>query len=73
MKESSRLIKKGKRDQDSYSSNDEGNTYFGKALVVVENDEMIELVMDSGRSYHMTHMMDFLYHFKVVDGGSVQL
>ncbi|GJX66391.1 retrovirus-related pol polyprotein from transposon TNT 1-94 [Tanacetum coccineum] len=24
-------------------------------------------------SYHMTHMRDFLYHFKVVDGGSVQL
>ncbi|GKC92424.1 hypothetical protein Tco_1157866 [Tanacetum coccineum] len=67
------FVKKGKRDQDSDSSDDEGNTYFGEALVVVGNDEMIELVMDSGGSYHMTHMRDFLYDFKVVDGGSVQL
>ncbi|GJS22004.1 hypothetical protein Tco_0450636 [Tanacetum coccineum] len=60
-------------DQDSDSFDDEGNTYFGEALVIVENDEMTELVMDSGGSYHMTHMRDFLYDFKVVDGGSVQL
>ncbi|GKB75479.1 hypothetical protein Tco_0942374 [Tanacetum coccineum] len=39
----------------------------------MKNDEMTELVMDSGGSYHMTHMRDFLYDFKVVDGGSVQL
>ncbi|GJR11478.1 zinc finger, CCHC-type containing protein [Tanacetum coccineum] len=37
------------------------------------NDEMTELVMDSAGSYHMTHRRDFLYDFKVVDGGSVQL
>ncbi|GKA59202.1 hypothetical protein Tco_0758515 [Tanacetum coccineum] len=37
------------------------------------NDEMTELVMDSGGSYHMTHKMDFLYDFKGFDGGSVQL
>ncbi|GJW45588.1 AP-3 complex subunit mu [Tanacetum coccineum] len=73
MKKSSGFVKKGKRDQDSDSSNDEGNAYFGEALVVVGNDEMTELVMDSGGSYHMTHRRDFLYDFKVVDGGSVQL
>ncbi|GKB25062.1 hypothetical protein Tco_0864463 [Tanacetum coccineum] len=73
MKKSSGFVKKGKRDQDSDSSDDEGNAYFGEALVVVGNDEMTELVMDSGGSYHMTHMRDFLYDFKVVDGGSVQL
>ncbi|GJW58019.1 hypothetical protein Tco_0104750 [Tanacetum coccineum] len=67
------LVKKGKHDQDSDSSDDEGNTYFGEALVVVGNDEMAELVMDSGGSYHMTHRRDFLYDFKVVDGGLVQL
>ncbi|GKD34671.1 hypothetical protein Tco_1250180 [Tanacetum coccineum] len=44
-----------------------------EALVVVENDEMAELVMDSGGSYHMTHMRDFLYDFKGFDGSSVQL
>ncbi|GKB45592.1 hypothetical protein Tco_0896345 [Tanacetum coccineum] len=58
---------------DSDSSDDEGNAYFGEALVVVGNDEMTELVMDSCRSYHMTHRRDFLYYFKVVDGGSFQL
>ncbi|GJW16056.1 zinc finger, CCHC-type containing protein [Tanacetum coccineum] len=48
MKKSSGFVKKGKRDQDSDSSNDEGNAYFGEALVVVGNDEMAELVIDSG-------------------------
>ncbi|GJW92998.1 hypothetical protein Tco_0172670 [Tanacetum coccineum] len=61
------------RDQDFDSSDDEGNAYFGEALVVVGNDEMTELVMDSSGSYHMTHRKDFLYDFKVIDGGSVQL
>ncbi|GJX55785.1 zinc finger, CCHC-type containing protein [Tanacetum coccineum] len=46
IKKSSGFIKKGKRDQDYDSSDDKGNTYFGKALVVVGNDEMTELVMD---------------------------
>nr|GEZ40325.1 zinc finger, CCHC-type [Tanacetum cinerariifolium] len=55
------------------SSNNEGNAYFGEALVVVGNDEMAELVMDSGGSYHMTQRRDFLYDFKVVDSSSVQL
>ena len=41
--------------------------------MVVGNDEMTELVMDSGGSYHMTPRRDFLYDFKDVDGGSVQL
>nr|GEW84716.1 hypothetical protein [Tanacetum cinerariifolium] len=72
-KKSSGFVKKGKRDQDFDSSNDEGNAYFGEAMVVVENDEMTELVMDSGGFYHMTYKRDFLYEFKVVDGGSVRL
>ncbi|GKD05914.1 zinc finger, CCHC-type containing protein [Tanacetum coccineum] len=63
----------GKRDQDSDSSNDEGNAYFGEALMVVGNGKMAELVMDSGGSYRMTHMRDLLYDFKGFDGGSVQL
>ncbi|GJW04072.1 retrovirus-related pol polyprotein from transposon TNT 1-94 [Tanacetum coccineum] len=33
-KKSSGFVKKSKRDQDSDSSDDEGNTYFGEALVV---------------------------------------
>ncbi|GJV58782.1 zinc finger, CCHC-type containing protein [Tanacetum coccineum] len=73
MKKSSGFVKKDKRDHDYDSSNDKGNTYFKEALVVVWNDEMTELVMDSGGCYHMTHMRDFLYDFKGFDGGSVQL
>ncbi|GKD06157.1 hypothetical protein Tco_1181131 [Tanacetum coccineum] len=73
MKKSSGFIKKGKHDQDSNSSDDKGNAYFREALVVVGNDEMVELVMDSGGSYHMTHMRDLFYDFKVFDGGLVQL
>ncbi|GKD75877.1 zinc finger, CCHC-type containing protein [Tanacetum coccineum] len=72
-KKSSGFVKKGKRDQDSDSSDDEGNAYFREALVVVENDEMTELVMDSGGSYHMTHRRDFLYDCKVVDSSSIRL
>ncbi|GJS83061.1 retrovirus-related pol polyprotein from transposon TNT 1-94 [Tanacetum coccineum] len=48
MKKSTRFIKKSKRDQDFDSSDDEGNTYFGEALVVVKNDDMTELVIDLG-------------------------
>ncbi|GJZ59373.1 hypothetical protein Tco_0818554 [Tanacetum coccineum] len=44
MKKSSGFVRKGKHDLDSDSSDDEGNAYFGEALVVVANDEMIELV-----------------------------
>ncbi|GJU99293.1 zinc finger, CCHC-type containing protein [Tanacetum coccineum] len=47
MKKSSGFIKKGKRDHDYDSSDDEGNSYFGEALVVVENVEMTELLGDN--------------------------
>ncbi|GJR71571.1 zinc finger, CCHC-type containing protein [Tanacetum coccineum] len=47
IKKSSGFVKKGKRDQDSDSSDDEGNAYFGKAPVVVRNDEMAELLGDN--------------------------
>ncbi|GKD41505.1 zinc finger, CCHC-type containing protein [Tanacetum coccineum] len=49
LKKSSWFVRKGKHDQYSDSSDDEGG------------------------SYHMTHRRDFLYDFKVVDGGLVQL
>nr|GEW54564.1 retrovirus-related Pol polyprotein from transposon TNT 1-94 [Tanacetum cinerariifolium] len=73
MRKSSGFVKKGKRDHDSDSSGDEGNAYFGEVLVVVGNDEMTELVMDSGGYYHMIHRRDFLYDFKDGYDGSVQL
>ncbi|GJW01061.1 zinc finger, CCHC-type containing protein [Tanacetum coccineum] len=46
-KKSSGFVKKGKHDQDSDSFDDEGNAYFGEALVVVRNDEMAELLGDN--------------------------
>ncbi|GJV95717.1 retrovirus-related pol polyprotein from transposon TNT 1-94 [Tanacetum coccineum] len=64
MKKSSGSVRKGKHDQDFDSFDDEGNAYFGEALVVVRN---------RGGSYHMTHRMDFLYDFKGFGGGSDQL
>ncbi|GJX31313.1 hypothetical protein Tco_0241168, partial [Tanacetum coccineum] len=73
MKKSSGSARKGKHDQDSDSFDEEGNTYFGEALVLFENNEMTELVLDSSGSYHMTHKRDFLYNFKDFDYGSVQL
>ncbi|GJU42490.1 hypothetical protein Tco_1195447 [Tanacetum coccineum] len=69
--ESSRFKLRDRADFDSF--NDEGNAYFGEALMVVENDEMTELIIDSGGTYHMIPRQDFLYDFKVVDGASVQL
>nr|GEY37393.1 zinc finger, CCHC-type [Tanacetum cinerariifolium] len=73
MKKSSRFVMKGKHDHDYDSSDDEGNNYFGEALVVVENNEMTELIIDSDESYHMTHRKDFLYDFKGFDDDSVHL
>ncbi|GKF68151.1 hypothetical protein Tco_0197830 [Tanacetum coccineum] len=57
MKKSCGFVKKGKRDQDSDSSDDKGNAYFGEALVVVGNDEMVELVMDSGHALSKGHTL----------------
>ncbi|GJX15446.1 hypothetical protein Tco_0216278 [Tanacetum coccineum] len=38
-----------------------------------KHDQVYDSSDDDGGSYHMTHMKDFLYDFKVVDGASVQL
>ncbi|GKD40754.1 hypothetical protein Tco_1260961 [Tanacetum coccineum] len=73
IKKLSGFVKKGKQDQDSNSFDDEGNAYIGEAYVVVGNDEMIELVINLCGPYHVTHGRDFLYNFKVFDGGLVQL
>ncbi|GKD95217.1 zinc finger, CCHC-type containing protein [Tanacetum coccineum] len=62
MKKSSGFVKKGKRDQDYDSSDDEGNAYFGEALVVVGNDEMAELVMDSGCTINGTGKVKIQLH-----------
>nr|GEU63585.1 zinc finger, CCHC-type [Tanacetum cinerariifolium] len=73
IKKSSGFARKGKHDQNFDFSDDEGKTYFGEALMVLWNDEITKLVMDSGGSYCMTPKRDFLYDFMVVDGGLIQL
>ncbi|GKE18841.1 retrovirus-related pol polyprotein from transposon TNT 1-94 [Tanacetum coccineum] len=70
MKKSSGFVKKGKRDQDSDSSDNEGNAYFGDALVVVENDEMTELVMDSGDNRTYTIKGTEKVKIQLYDGSS---
>nr|GEZ76834.1 hypothetical protein [Tanacetum cinerariifolium] len=61
-----------KRTKGTKEETDDG-LYVKRRLDHSGNDEMTELVMDSCGSYHMTPRRDFLYDFKVVDGGSVQL
>ncbi|GKA60385.1 zinc finger, CCHC-type containing protein [Tanacetum coccineum] len=70
-KKSSGFVKKSKRYQDYDSSDDEGNTYFGEALVVVRNDEMTELVITGhalskgqGKGRYSC-MMDQALHWKM--------
>nr|GEV93361.1 retrovirus-related Pol polyprotein from transposon TNT 1-94 [Tanacetum cinerariifolium] len=60
------------KSKGSDSFNDEGNAYFGEALVVVGNDEMPD-----GNEFRWVlsydAKMDFFYDCKGFDGGSVQL
>ncbi|GKB70497.1 hypothetical protein Tco_0931909, partial [Tanacetum coccineum] len=70
IKKSSGFVKKGKRDQDSDSFDGEGNAYFAKALVVVGNDEMTELVMDSGDNRTCTIKGTWKMKIQLHDGSS---
>ncbi|GJU40749.1 hypothetical protein Tco_1193706 [Tanacetum coccineum] len=60
----------GKHDQNSDSSNDEGSAYFGEALVVVENDEITELVMNSGDNRTCTMRETWKVKIELHDGSS---
>ncbi|GJR63360.1 retrovirus-related pol polyprotein from transposon TNT 1-94 [Tanacetum coccineum] len=45
----------------------------GDLLMAVSGERFLEWIMDSGGSYHMTPMRDFLFDFKEFDGGMVLL
>ncbi|GKE32351.1 retrovirus-related pol polyprotein from transposon TNT 1-94, partial [Tanacetum coccineum] len=45
----------------------------GDLLMAVSGERFLEWIMDSGGSYHMTPMRDFLFDFKEFDGGTVLL
>ncbi|GKC65121.1 hypothetical protein Tco_1097719, partial [Tanacetum coccineum] len=51
-------VREKSHHQDSNSSNDEGNTYFEEALVVVWYDEITKLVIDSGRGSRKVQLHD---------------
>ncbi|GJX28380.1 hypothetical protein Tco_0236459 [Tanacetum coccineum] len=45
----------------------------GDLLMVVSEERFLEWIMNSGGSYHMMAMRDFLFHFKEFSGGMVLL
>nr|GEY61155.1 zinc finger, CCHC-type [Tanacetum cinerariifolium] len=62
-----------KRTKGTKEETGDGLCVKGKSDHLVGNDEMAEVVMDSSRSYHITHKRNFMYDFNGFDGGLVQL
>ncbi|GJY48019.1 retrovirus-related pol polyprotein from transposon TNT 1-94 [Tanacetum coccineum] len=60
-----------KKDEQPISS---GSTYDdSKVMMVMSAQALLDWIMDSGCSYHMTPRLDILFDFLECDGGSVQL
>ncbi|GJS31121.1 retrovirus-related pol polyprotein from transposon TNT 1-94 [Tanacetum coccineum] len=62
-----------KKDDQPSSS---GSTYDDSEVMMVMSAQaqaLLDLIMDSGCSYHMTPRLDILFDFLECDGGSVQL
>ncbi|GJZ13692.1 retrovirus-related pol polyprotein from transposon TNT 1-94 [Tanacetum coccineum] len=62
-----------KKDEQPSSS---GSTYDDSKVMMVMSTQaqaLLDLIMDSGCSYHMTPRLDILFDFLECDGGSVQL
>ncbi|GJR32463.1 retrotransposon protein, putative, ty1-copia subclass [Tanacetum coccineum] len=61
----------GKKDEQPSSS---GSTYDdSEVMMVMSAQALVDWIIDSGCSYHMTPMLDILFDFLECDGGSVQL
>nr|GFA12344.1 zinc finger, CCHC-type [Tanacetum cinerariifolium] len=45
----------------------------GDLLMAVSEERFLKWIMDSGSSFHMTPMRDFLFYFKEFNGGTVLL
>ncbi|GJU72676.1 retrotransposon protein, putative, ty1-copia subclass [Tanacetum coccineum] len=75
------LIKIQRKSQKGYAKKDEqpsssGSTYDDSEVMMVMSTQaqaLLDLIMDSGCSYHMTPRLDILFDFLERDGGSVQL
>ncbi|GJV21539.1 retrotransposon protein, putative, ty1-copia subclass [Tanacetum coccineum] len=64
----SRYIKKDEQPSSSGSTYDDS-----EVMMVMSIQALLDWIMDSGCSYHMTPMLDILFDFLECDGGSVQL
>ncbi|GJZ38267.1 retrotransposon protein, putative, ty1-copia subclass [Tanacetum coccineum] len=72
-------LKNNRKKSTGYVKKDEqlssiGLTYDdSKVMMVMSAQALLDWIMDSGCSYHMTPMLDILFDFLECDGGSVQL
>ncbi|GJT12752.1 hypothetical protein Tco_0859794 [Tanacetum coccineum] len=67
-KKSTGYVKKGEQPSSS------GSTYGNfKVMMAMSPQALLDWIMDSGCSYHMTPRLDILFDFLECDGGSVQL
>nr|GEY13230.1 zinc finger, CCHC-type [Tanacetum cinerariifolium] len=67
-KKSTRYVKKDEQPNSSGSTYDDFDV-----MMVMSTQALLDWIMDSGCSYHMTPMLDILFDFLECDGGSVQL
>ncbi|GKB24847.1 hypothetical protein Tco_0864248, partial [Tanacetum coccineum] len=47
------------------------NWDFHDVMMVGSVEELLDWIMDSGGSYHMTYMRDYLFEFEEYDGGNI--
>ncbi|GKE30618.1 retrovirus-related pol polyprotein from transposon TNT 1-94, partial [Tanacetum coccineum] len=67
-KKSTGYVKKDEQPSSSGSNYDDS-----EVMMVMSAQSLLDWIMDSGCSYHMTHRLDILFDFLECDGGSVQL
>nr|GEX85054.1 retrovirus-related Pol polyprotein from transposon TNT 1-94 [Tanacetum cinerariifolium] len=67
-KKSTGYVKKDEQPSSSGSAYDDS-----EVMMVMSAQALLDWIMDSGYSYHMTSRLDILFDFLECDGGSVQL
>nr|GEY23974.1 retrotransposon protein, putative, Ty1-copia subclass [Tanacetum cinerariifolium] len=67
-KKSTRFVKKNARQGSGMHFEGHDNDDL---LMAVKEEMFLELIMDSGGSYHMTPRRDFLFNFKEFNGGTI--
>ncbi|GKB34754.1 retrovirus-related pol polyprotein from transposon TNT 1-94 [Tanacetum coccineum] len=72
-------LKNNRKKSTGYVKKDEqpssnGSTYdYSEVMIVMRAQALLNWIVDSGCSYHMTPRLDILFDFLECDGGSVQL